>query len=240
MAMISATPTMTGSACDHAGLGIILQDHDGDGCPDATMAHFVRALLPSEQAEEVLNGFYTDAFHASLLNRLAALRETTAPDARRRVSPLPKWKLRQVEAHVDANIGERITLADMAAAVRLSEMHFAAQFKLATGQRPHDYVVHRRIQEARRMLAETREPIVQVALAVGFQTQAHFTTVFKKVVGATPHRWRQAALEQRAQERSIVAVSERPVAGRDDWSSFPGMGHMPGRPAVQDARFAGG
>ena len=34
--------------------------------------------------------------------------------------------------------------------------------------------------------------IVDVALTVGFQTQAHFTTVFKRFVGSTPRRWRTA------------------------------------------------
>lgn len=73
------------------------------------------------------------------------------------------------------NIGERITLAELPGVAGLSEMHVAAQFRLATGLRPHDHVMHRRIQHARQMMIETKEPIVQVALAVGFQTQPHFT-----------------------------------------------------------------
>jgi AraC family transcriptional regulator len=40
------------------------------------------------------------------------------------------------------------------------------------------------------MLSRSRTPIVEVALGVGFQSQSHFTTVFKRVVGTTPHRWR--------------------------------------------------
>jgi AraC-like DNA-binding protein len=40
------------------------------------------------------------------------------------------------------------------------------------------------------MLAETETSLVEIALSVGFQTQAHFTTVFKRFVGVTPHRWR--------------------------------------------------
>ncbi|GGJ04711.1 helix-turn-helix domain-containing protein [Neoroseomonas lacus] len=182
------------SAHDHLMTEALLPRRDGPG--DAAMASFVRHLLPSQEAEEVLSGFYTDAFHASLLSRLAALRGDTTQTSRRRVCPLPKWKLRQVESHVNDNIGERITLADLAGAAGLSEMHFAAQFRLATGQRPHDYVMHRRIQHARRMMMETNESIVQVALAVGFQTQAHFTTTFKRVVGITPYRWRQSALTE--------------------------------------------
>jgi AraC-like DNA-binding protein len=37
---------------------------------------------------------------------------------------------------------------------------------------------------------DTDTPIVEIALRVGFQTQAHFTTVFKRVTGFTPQRWR--------------------------------------------------
>jgi AraC-like DNA-binding protein len=70
-------------------------------------------------------------------------------------------------------------------------MHFAAQFRAATGLRPHEYLLRRRIERAQELLR--REPISlsDVALSVGFQTQAHFTTVFKRFVGRTPHRWWQ-------------------------------------------------
>jgi AraC-like DNA-binding protein len=36
---------------------------------------------------------------------------------------------------------------------------------------------------------------VDVALAVGFQTQAHFSTVFKRLTGTTPARWRLAQFD---------------------------------------------
>jgi AraC family transcriptional regulator len=39
-------------------------------------------------------------------------------------------------------------------------------------------------------MAKTSMTIVAIAVAVGFQTQAHFTTVFKRFAGSTPHRWR--------------------------------------------------
>lgn len=231
MAQLNATTSET--TRDRAGLGGITHLDGGDDCPDATMAHFVRALLPSQQAEAVLSGFYTEAFHSSLLDRLAALRGTGAQVSRRRVSPLPKWKLRNVEAHVDANIGERILLSDLAVSAGLSEMHFAAQFKLATGQRPHDYVTHRRIQHARQMLIETREPIVQVALAVGFQTQAHFTTVFKRVVGMTPNAWRQAERDRRATMPPVAIAEHRVVSGGAQWQPFAAIGGEHGRATEQ-------
>jgi AraC-like DNA-binding protein len=70
-------------------------------------------------------------------------------------------------------------------------MHFAAQFRAATGIRPHEFVLRRRIERAQDMLRDSALPLAQVALDVGFQTQAHFTTVFRDHVQETPGRWRQ-------------------------------------------------
>ena len=114
-----------------------------------------------------------------------------APTLRRRTrAPLPTWRLRRVEAYIDANIEGPVSLADLASVAKLSPMHFAAQFRAATGLRPHELLLRRRIDHAQAMLADPRAKLVDVALSVGFQTQAHFTTVFKRFVGATPHRWR--------------------------------------------------
>ncbi|WP_371347304.1 helix-turn-helix domain-containing protein [Ancylobacter sp. IITR112] len=115
----------------------------------------------------------------------------------RALSALPKWRLKRVVDYVRMNIGERVTLADMAGAAGLSRMHFAAQFRRATGMRPHDYLLHCRIEAAQELLAGTQQRVIDVALAVGFQTQAHFTTVFKRLTGETPRRWRVAEVRRR-------------------------------------------
>jgi len=155
------------------------------------MERLVRALLPQAQASEVLQGFCTDALQTTWLARHAELQGEAKPaSAVRTPLPLPDWRLKRVCAFVEANIAEDLSLATLAAAAGLSRMHFAAQFRAATGMGPHSYVVQRRIQRAKAILAESQTPIVDVALSVGFQTQAHFTTVFKRIVGLTPLRWR--------------------------------------------------
>jgi AraC-like DNA-binding protein len=114
------------------------------------------------------------------------------PAPRRPGCGLPKWRLNRVAAYIEANIEETVTLAGMAAAAGLSRMHFASQFRVATGVRPHEYLLRRRIERAQAMMLETRDPLIQIALGVGFQTQAHFTTVFRRFVGDTPYQWRCA------------------------------------------------
>jgi AraC-like DNA-binding protein len=69
-------------------------------------------------------------------------------------------------------------------------MHFASQFRRATGMRPHEYLLRRRIEHAQQLLLKSRHNVLDVALSCGFRSQAHFTTVFKRLVGETPYCWR--------------------------------------------------
>jgi len=80
----------------------------------------------------------------------------------------------------------------------LSKMHFAAQFRAATGYRPHEYLLHQRVERAKAMLSSLEMPLVEVALSVGFRAQAHFSTVFKRLTGETPGRWRRSVVWGRA------------------------------------------
>jgi AraC family transcriptional regulator len=111
--------------------------------------------------------------------------------AQRRCGALPKWRIRRLEEFLAANIDKRISLADMAAAVDLSRMHFAAQFRVATGFRPREFLLFKRVERAKAMMKSSRVPIVEVAFAVGFNSQAHFSTVFKRFAGTSPARWKQ-------------------------------------------------
>jgi hypothetical protein len=74
---------------------------------------------------------------------------------------------------------------------------------------------------AQHMMAETSDALVDIALSVGFQTQGHFTTVFKKIVGNTPCQWRRSnlmwpdVLVQRAQLSGIRRAE--PVSSMIAW-----------------------
>jgi AraC family transcriptional regulator len=122
----------------------------------------------------------------------SASRDRGAPRRARGSSPLPAWRLKRTFAHIEANLSETVTLADLARAAGLTRMHFAAQFRAATGVRPHEFLLRRRIERAQELMQRSNDTLVAIALDVGFQTQAHFTTVFKRFVGVTPQRWRRA------------------------------------------------
>lgn len=113
-----------------------------------------------------------------------------APVRGRQVQGLQKWRLKRVVDYIDASMSTKMTSRDLAAVAGLSRMHFASQFRATTGLRPHEFLLQRRIRRAEELMRDTTMPIIEIALAVGFQTQAHFTTVFKRFTGCTPRNWR--------------------------------------------------
>jgi AraC-like DNA-binding protein len=143
--------------------------------------------LDQSQRHEGEDGVYADAMRLALVARWlrVRVREQEQPG-----EALQKWRLKRVVTYIDEHIGEPISLSDLAGAAGLSRMYFAARFRAATGVRPHDYILRQRIEWAKALLIQSGESLVDIALDVGFQTQAHFTTVFKRFVGTTPGRWR--------------------------------------------------
>lgn len=122
---------------------------------------------------------------------------------RTRINALPKWRLRRVEEYIEAHLDCGIGLSDLAKVAGLSRMHFAAQFRAATGYRPREYLLHQRIEHAKSLLSNTETPLAEVALIVGFSTQAHFSTVFKRITSETPARWRYASKNELPSVQSL-------------------------------------
>lgn len=180
------------------------QEADAGEFPDPVMRSLSDALAATEAAHHPHSAILADALRLAILTRRASRptaverNETDQADDERcrSVRSLQKWRLKRVLQYVDENLAGKITLQQLAAVAGLSRMHFAAQFRAAVGMRPHDYLLNRRIERAQELLRRADASLVDVALTVGFQTQAHFTTVFKRFVGDTPYQWRSAYLAQ--------------------------------------------
>ncbi|WP_456617820.1 MULTISPECIES: helix-turn-helix domain-containing protein [unclassified Bradyrhizobium] len=147
------------------------------------------------------HGHSADQEFARCIARTLAMHVARRELPRTKVNALPKWRLRRVEEYVKAHFDHCISLSDLAGAAGLSRMHFAAQFRAATGYRPREYLLHQRIEHAKSLLSHTETSLAEVALTVGFCTQAHFSTVFKRIVGDTPARWRCASRNALASSR---------------------------------------
>lgn len=156
-------------------------------CTDIRNRDIVRAL--ERIAEEARN---PGLGSGTLIGGLAA---TLAVDLARLAhvpghASLSAEAVRQVERYCAGALQGRPLLADAAALCGLSERHFAATLKQATGQGFHQFVASLRLRQARQLLAETALPIKEVSYRCGFSHVSSFSSAFREAEGITPHRYR--------------------------------------------------
>ncbi|QYD66933.1 AraC family transcriptional regulator [Paraburkholderia edwinii] len=158
---------------------------------DTSLERLSRALADIQYADATFASLYVDSICIAIVARLLERHFTRrAPPTVTRATPLPQWRLRRAFDFIDAHLAEPVRLGDIAASVGLTRMHFAAQFRCSTGYTPHTYLLRRRVEHAQRLLQRSEKTLLDVALDCGFRSQAHFTTVFRRMVGDTPNRWR--------------------------------------------------
>jgi len=107
------------------------------------------------------------------------------------VGGLPPRRLQRVFSHIRENINRDLSVTELAQVVGMSQYYFSKLFKMSTGTTPHQYVMRQRVERAQEYLREGQTPLAEVATQVGFETQSHFTSVFRRLVGATPKRYRE-------------------------------------------------
>jgi AraC family transcriptional regulator len=103
-------------------------------------------------------------------------------------------RIRKAIDFIQANLSWNITLEELALETGLSCGYFVAAFKEATGRPPHRYLLEQRVERAKVLLADPNQNITQIALDVGFSSQSHMTTVFRRVTGLTPNAYRNQVL----------------------------------------------
>jgi AraC family transcriptional regulator len=105
---------------------------------------------------------------------------------------LAPWQVRKVLSHIEANLGMHLRNRDLAAVARLSEYHFNVAFRKSVGEAPHGYIIRRRVERAQGLMLSTERPLSDIALECGLADQAHFSRLFRTIVGESPAAWRRA------------------------------------------------
>lgn len=122
---------------------------------------------------------------------LQQLRAPAAKQAQIASGGLAPWQVRKVCSYLDERLGEKVRIGALADLVALSPNHFCTAFRRSTGEPPYRYLLRRRLDRAQALLwVKDDLSITEVALAVGFGSSAHFSTIFKKEVGISPSEWK--------------------------------------------------
>lgn len=114
----------------------------------------------------------------------AAGSEPTAENAVR-----PRWLVKARDI-LDARFQEPLTLGAVAREAAVHPVYFAATFRRFERCSVGEYVRRRRLEHARRRLAERDLPLAEIALEAGFADQSHLTRTFKRFTGMTPGQYR--------------------------------------------------
>jgi transcriptional regulator GlxA family with amidase domain len=130
----------------------------------------------------------------------------------------------------DARYFEPLTVADLAAAARLSPAHFSRRFKATFGESPHQYLLTRRLERAAALLRATDWQVADICFAVGAQSVGSFTASFSRVFGlapTAPSSWRPTNARlpttscPRAASRSTTRPPSRPTASTRRSATVP-------------------
>ena len=160
---------------------------------DSRILPRMRAIAHAHLADRL----WTDQRFLALAGDLAMLQA----DVARRVRLMPARRaatreelfrrVRRGQEFLHAAAESDIDLASMAREACLSPYHFHRTFVQAFGQTPHQYLTALRLARARRLLETTRLTVTEVSGAVGFESAASFSTLFRRIVGVPPSTLRK-------------------------------------------------
>jgi AraC family transcriptional regulator len=172
-----------------------LRYEPGEGNEDLIMRALTTSLYPALDQPEQANRLFVDhvmlavGFHVA--QTYGGLKVLTG-QAHGGLAP---WQERRAKEIIDANLDGEISLAELAKQCGLSSSHFSRAFRQSIGTSPHRWLLHQRVEKARRLLRDRQSPLSEVALACGFADRSHLTRVFRKLSGAGPAAWRRTHQE---------------------------------------------
>lgn len=164
------------------------------GLHDPVLSGLGAALVPALQRPEQASPVFVDQMAAVIETHLIEQYGGGAGPAPLRVKALSRENERRAKEMLLGRLDGGSSIAEIAAACRLSRSHFIRAFAETTGCPPHRWLQQQRVERARQLLQESATPLADIAALCGFADQSHFTRVFMQVTGATPGRWQRDAL----------------------------------------------
>ena len=187
--MVELAPRLVSAAAPSGGR---VELRPAYGVDDPLLAQLVAALRDEASAGATAGGcLYVESLGIALAAHLVHKYAAAAPPPRDQHGALSASELRRVLEYIDAHLGTDIALDHLAQAAGMNVFAFVRHFKQATGLPPHQYVLRRRIERARSLLADTGVSLVEIALRCGFGDQSSFSTAFRRWTRLTPGGYRR-------------------------------------------------
>lgn len=92
--------------------------------------------------------------------------------------------------YIHSHLYTSLRTEDIAKALFVSRAYLSTMFHNETGKTISSYIRDEKIQEAKKLLRRTEQPLSRISTELGFSSQSYFTRVFKQVTGVTPNDYR--------------------------------------------------
>lgn len=154
------------------------------------LAHRIRRLILTSPSADML----LLEQHLLDFSSLSTQLTTGRPQSRSALRGLDARALRALDELIESRLHDpSLSIGSLADSLQVSSGYFSRAFKAARGKSPHDYILDRRIREARTRIISTVSPLSDIAYATGFSSQAHMTSQFRSRLGLTPGRLKRIA-----------------------------------------------
>ena len=105
----------------------------------------------------------------------------------------PNRQCAAVKRYIDLHFKEPLTLEQLAEDAHMNKYYLSHSFKREYGTSPINYLITRRLEESKYLLAETDLSMSQIARLLGFSSPSYFSQVFRKTQGISPIEFRKSA-----------------------------------------------
>lgn len=108
-------------------------------------------------------------------------------------APLQKTtrECKLAEQYINDHYAEEITLDFLSSLVHINKYYLVHAFKNYKGLSPINYLIQRRVKEARHLLESTNYPVTKIGEITGFSSQSYFSQTFKRITGMSPNAYRK-------------------------------------------------
>ncbi len=154
---------------------------------DARIEGIGRAVKAELEADTPSDPLFIDLLANALAVRLIETASAGFPASENNGEPkLAARQLRVLTEFIETNLDQKLQLADLAVVAGVSVTRLKTLFRNSTGTPVHQYVIRRRVEYARALMATTTVPMSEIALRAGFAHQSHMTSTMRRLLGQTP------------------------------------------------------
>lgn len=172
---------------DRRPIGSFKEFHGGS---DAGMSRSMQLLIHEAKAGSAHGQLYVESLFTALATKLLFASRSSPQSEDRCLARLPRHIMRRVLERMNEQLDSDLSLSALAAESGYSRAHFMRMFKSSMGEPPHKYLLELRLRRAQEMVAAGSRNLIDIALACGFRSHAHFSVAFARRFGLSPSLYR--------------------------------------------------